>query len=93
LAEAVIEGVFEAEEFTDQGIVAAMSLVALMREQLIEVKFGTVIQGWRCFQQPGFAKTWACHADHARGYGVAVLTIVPQPLENAFGTGQSEEEF
>ncbi len=39
MAETMIEGVLEADELPDKGVVAAVGLVALMGEEMVKVEF------------------------------------------------------
>jgi len=72
----VIQGVLEADEFPDQGIVAAMGLVSLMGQKVIEVEFGFDIVSWGGFHEPCTYESGARHANEACGHGVAVFMIV-----------------
>jgi hypothetical protein len=87
-SESVIEGVLEADEFPDQGIVAAVGLVALMCQEVIEIEFGVDVVLWVGFHKPRLSQARARHADETRGDSPAVFAMITQALLNALGTRQ-----
>ena len=85
----MIQRVLEADEFPDEGIVAAVGLISLMGHQLIEIQFRADIVFQGVSNQPRLYEASSCHADEASGQGVAVFTIVPQAFPYAFCARQA----
>lgn len=65
LSKAVVEGALEADEFTNERVVAAISLVAFGGEEVIEIQFRLGIVLGQGLHQASHGKPWACHANEA----------------------------
>lgn len=87
-AEALIQGVFEADELSDKCVITAVSLISLGGQELIEVELRKDIVLWRWLHETGFCQSRTSDTDKAGWDRVAVFTMIIESLSHTLGTRQ-----
>ena len=87
-AEALIQGVFEADELSDKCVITAVSLISLGGQELIEVELRKDIVLWRWLHETGFCQSRTSDTDKAGWDRVAgSLGLLIAEISVATGSG------
>ena len=87
LGEAVVEGVLEADEFAEEGFVAAVGVWGFLAEEVVELDFGIeAVRGG--LEEAGAFEAGPCDFDEVAFDGLAAGTGVFQTAADEVGAGK-----
>jgi hypothetical protein len=88
LSEAVIEGLFETDEFPEEAVVAGVSPVTMGFQEAVEHEFGFLVGPFnRRLEEPGLHQARAGHGDKAGGDALISFFKINEAFPNALFGG------